>query len=242
MFTRRRRSRSKSVRPSAGPGPAASTTSCRAKPATTPMATSAAARRKRAARSITSSKPQAPSRITAKCTAPRALPAPSSFSERSEAPPPDVAVRERGREVKRFGLAALVVATLVAGPARADGEAANEVHLAPSSRGVLGAWMVAGPFPAATAGRQPASGAKLKLVTSGGPRARSRQRRGRERSTSSRRSMTQGVAISSPSLSATLHLVKSGRFYLLLERRRRRRGHGRRQGPIHARRRTAAPR
>lgn len=44
-----------------------------------------------------------------------------------------------------------------------------DVHVVPSARGVLGAWMVAGPFPAAGAGDAPPPGATFRLVSTGGP-------------------------------------------------------------------------
>ena len=74
--------------------------------------------------------------------------------------------------MKRLALAAVVAAGMIARPAGAAlPEVFTEVRLAPSPRGVFGAWAVAGPFPAATADAQVNAWptAKWKTVTSGGP-------------------------------------------------------------------------
>jgi predicted esterase len=64
--------------------------------------------------------------------------------------------------IGRLGLAASALGLVLW-----SGSASAEVRLVPSARGVVGAWMVAGPFPAAGAGDAAPAGVKWKLVASG---------------------------------------------------------------------------
>lgn len=122
----------------------------------------------------------------------------------------------RGLALATGAIAALALSCPGSARAEASASASGPVRIVPSGRGIVGAWMVAGPFPAAGSGDAAPSGARSRVVSTGGSNAQDPGSEG-ARTVDLKASLenARGKDIVAYA-SGRLHVETAGKYFLLL--------------------------